>query len=114
MSVFLIFQERQLFLWCWEQFASTTPFDRSLSPILLNVTTVAPLVCPDLNLVGYAHVGFYFFKKVELLHFLHGNLPTSVKLPVVNRNRLGGIPVPVEANSLAQGRRPIQIVWHCL
>ena len=67
-------------------------------------------MCSDVNLVSYAHVRFYFFKEVELLYLFHGNLPGRVKLPVVNRNMLGGIPVPAKASYLARGHRPIQIV----
>ena len=52
-----------------------------------DVTTVIPLVRSDIDLVTYAHVRFYLFKKVELLHLLHGNLPVRVKLLVVNRNK---------------------------
>lgn len=52
-----------------------------------NVTTVVPFVRSDINLVGYAHVRFYLFKEIELLHLLHGNLSASVKRPVVSRNK---------------------------
>ena len=52
-----------------------------------DVTAVISLVRSDINFVGYAHVGFYLFKEVELFHLLHGNSPVRVKFLVVNRNK---------------------------
>ena len=45
-----------------------------------DVTTVVPLVRSDINFVRDAHVRFYLFKEVKLLHFLHGNLPASLNV----------------------------------
>ena len=51
-----------------------------------------------MDLVGYSHVRFYFFKEVELLYFFHGKLSVRVKLLVVNQNTLVRIPVPAEVH----------------